>query len=98
MRTLCGKPPIAFYAKVLVLESAEDAEIRGKFGWMLGVSADEDEAVIHSYQVHFDEIETGFIVRPEDLEATCEVAPRERFFSGKSIRVRVDEQGRGHLV
>ena len=96
LRTQCGKPPIAFYEKVLVLDTAEDLEIRGKYGWMLGVSADDE--LIYDYQIHFDEFDMGYGVKPEDLEGTGEIAPREQFYSGESIRVRVDEYGRGHIV
>lgn len=100
MRTACGKPPVAFYEKVLVLDSAEDPEIRGRYGWVLGVSADDEAGLILDYQVHFDEFETGYGVRPEDMEGTGEIAPRSKFYDDgvPPIRVRVDEQGRGHIV
>ena len=98
MRTRCGKRPVAFYEKVRVLDSAEDVEIRGKYGWVLGVSADDEAQLILDYQVHFDEVETGYGIPPDDLEGTGEIAPREKFYSGESIRVRVDDKGRGWLA
>lgn len=96
LRTLCGKRPVAFYEKVLILDTTQESEIRGKHGWVLGVSA--DDALIHEYQVHFDAFEIGYGVRPEDLEGTGEIAPRERFYAGEATRVRVDAQGRGHVA
>ncbi|WP_114954440.1 hypothetical protein [Sphingosinicella terrae] len=94
--TADGGPFVAFYEKVRIRDSAPHKELRGGFGWMLGVEA--DHGVIEGYQIHFDDLPTGYFFEPIHLEATGEVAPRERFYAGEPIRVRVDQDGRGHIV
>jgi hypothetical protein len=99
-KTACGNRPIAFYEKVRVLPSVPHAEIRGLTGWVLGVSADDDLKLIQGYAVSFDELDEGWSVDPEHLEATGEIAPRSKFYDDDvpTLRVRVDEDGRGFIV
>ena len=85
MRTADGGPIVGFYEKVLILDSAEAPEIRGKYGWILGVS--EEDGIVSGYHVTFDEFDHGYGVRPADVLGTGERAPREKFYSGESIRV-----------
>jgi len=96
LRTVDGGPVLRFYEKAKVLASDPSPEIRGEFGWILGVSA--DEATIYGYSVHFDDRREGYFVAPKDLAGTGEIASRERFYSGESIRVAVDKHGRGRIA
>jgi hypothetical protein len=85
-----------FYEKVLVLDTADEPELRGRFGYVIGTS--EEDGIVHQYAVVFDGDEHMVLMTPEQIAGTGQIEARERFFSDATIRVRVDEQGRGHIV
>ena len=91
------KPRFQFYEIVRVASSdPELTEIHGERGAILGVSENDNGTFGYAVFIYRDEI--CWDLAEGELEATGEFSRREEFYDGTSIRVRVDEQGRGWIV
>ena len=89
---------LQFYEKVEVVACPKFPDRIGKFGHILGASyEDETPDDILAYFVFFDDIGQGLSLGPALLRGTGEIASPSDFYSGESIRVRV-EKDRGFLV
>lgn len=85
---------LQYFEKVQILSSDENPELVGHFGYILGISEEND--IVFSYAIYFDEFSDIIAFNTEDVQGTGEIASRENFYSGHSIKVRVDEEGRGY--
>ena len=92
------RPKFQFYEIVRVVSNdPELTEIHGERGAILGMS--QDDSGEYAYGVFIDRDETCWCIPESELQATGEIAERSAFYDDNtSIRVRVDEQGRGHIV
>ncbi len=94
-----ANPKFQFYEIVRVASSdLELTEIQGEIGAVLGMSEHENKDGKFNYGVHIYRDEICWDIPEDDLEATGVFSCREEFYDDTSIRVRVDEQGRGWLV
>lgn len=93
-----SKPKFQFYEVVRIKSnSAELAEIHGEKGSILGIS--EHGEPEYEYGVFIDRDEVVWSVSEQDLEATGVFLHRADFYNDNvSIRVQVDEQGRGNIA
>lgn len=91
-------PRFTFYAEVRVAAPRpENAEFAGAIGVVFGLGTEPGEPV--SVGVFFSSIERVVCFAEEELVATGRQFRREDFYDdSKSVRVRVDEQGRGRVV
>jgi hypothetical protein len=86
-----------FYEKVRVMSSAPSrAQINGELCAVLGQSYGADNK--WHYTVHVYRLGLTWTVPEDELVATGEYDCRDTFYSGDSIRVRVDEHGHGSVV
>ena len=91
------KPRFQFYEIVRVASSdPELTEIHVERGAILGVSENDNGTFGYAVFIYRDEI--CWDLAEGELEATGVFSRREEFYDGTSIRVRVDEQGRGWIV
>ncbi len=91
-------PRFDFYQEVLVCTNeAERLRLNGKVGVVLGRSNSEDGKIWYYVLSFKDEPETWYFGEGE-LEPTGKWFSREDFYDGSSVRVRVDEKGRGSIV
>jgi len=92
------KPRFAFYEKVRVQTSdPSKAHLNGELGAIVGMTETEDKTSWY-YAVDVYSQRHGWCFYEHELEPTGEYARREDFFDGTSVRVRVDERGRGTIV
>jgi hypothetical protein len=90
-------PRFEFYEKVRVdSQAAEKAKASGAIGAVLGRVRTEDG--IWYYTVYIYSTETSWCFFEHELSPTGEHASRADFCDGSSVRVRVDEEGRGSIV
>lgn len=87
-----------FYEEVRVASPRpENAEFAGAIGVVVGLGTEPGEPV--SVGVFLASIERVVCFAEEELVATGRQFRREDFYDdSKSVRVRVDEQGRGWVV
>lgn len=91
-------PKFAFYEKVLIQTIDKNkAEVNGKLAAILGRVETEDGSSWY-YSVHVYGHEHSWCMFENELQETGEHACREDFYGGESIRVSVDEHGRGEIV
>lgn len=92
------KPKFQFYEVVRVIsDDPELAEIHGETGAILGLSEHGDPE--YEYGVFINRDEIVWSVAEHDLESTGVFLKRADFYDDSvSIRVQVDEQGRGTLA
>ena len=86
-----------FYEKVLV--SSEDknlAEINGELGAIIGRVQNDDGVWIYGVQIYRDG--EGWDIYEKDLESTGEFASEESFYSGDSIKVKVNDSDEGEII
>ncbi len=93
-----SKPKFQFYEVVRVISNnPELAEIQGETGAILGLSEHGDPE--YEYGVFIDRDGLLWSVAEHDLESTGIIKQRADFYDDKvSIRVQVDEQGRGTVA
>jgi hypothetical protein len=90
-------PRYAFYEKVRVTSQASDkARVNGQMGAVLGRAQTENGTWY--YTVHIYSTVTSWCFFEHELSPTGEQASREEFYDGSSVRVKVDEEGRGSIV
>src|SRR6266581_9172733 len=90
-------PRYAFYEKVLILSQAQEkSEVNGQIGAVLGRV--ETENGDWYYTVYIYSTETAWCFFEHELLPIGEQASREDFYEGLSVRVKVDEKGRGTIV
>ncbi len=90
-------PKFQFFEIVRVTGDAPDlAEVRGEYGAIVGRADHEDGT--YSYGVFIYREERCWQIEENALEATGQHTDRAALYDGTSIRVRVDKDGRGHLV
>ncbi len=91
------KPKFKFYEKVKIISTAPKAKkVYGELAAVLGHALDERNNWSYSVYIYRDGICWGF--GEEELEPIGEFDKRESFFTGETIKVRVDEQGKGYTV
>jgi len=87
----------AFFEVVrIVTDEPEFLEIVGQEGTVLGMVEDEDGHWIYAVSINDGEAWTGLY--EAHLETTGKHRKREEIYSGESVRVVVDEKGRGKIV
>lgn len=86
-------PRFEFYEKVRVV--CADNSLNREVGAVLGRSQDEKGG--WHYAVAFCSEDKCVMFAEEDLAATGEFTERQEFYDGSSLRVFVDEHGRGRL-
>jgi hypothetical protein len=90
-------PRFRFYEKVRVdSQASEKAKVNGQIGAVLGRVETENGAWY--YTVYIYATETSWCFFEHELSPTGESASREDFYDGSSVRVEVDEKGRGSIV
>jgi hypothetical protein len=90
-------PQYEFYEKVRVASQACDkAKVNAQTGAVLGRVQTEDGTWY--YTVYIYSTKTSWCFFEHELSPTGEKASREDFYDGSSVRVTVDEQGRGSIV
>ena len=92
-----SKPKFEFFEKVKIIATdPKKQEIAGRIGAILGKS--ENEAGQWSYAVHIYGDDISWHLNEDELETTGEFDVEETFYDGTTIRVSVDQQGRGTIV
>jgi len=90
-------PKYGFYEKVRVdSQASEKASVNGQIGAVLGRVQTENG--IWYYTIYIYVTETSWCFFEHELSPTGEQASREDFYDGSSVRVRVDDEGRGNIV
>lgn len=91
------RSPFVFYEKVLIQsKDRRKASINGRLGAIMGMVQEDSGA--WGYSVHIYGQDESWAVAEHELKATGEFDRHETFYSGASIQVRVDKQGRGHIA
>jgi hypothetical protein len=88
-------PRFDFYEVVQVI--SEEAKLNGQAGTILG-RTQTDDGKSWSYSVCLDSTRTCSTFSEDGLMATGLKKKKEDFYNGPSIRVIVDEQGRGRTA
>jgi hypothetical protein len=92
-----GSPKFAFFEKVLVnSQNQEKEEVHGQIGAVLGRVQTENGAWYYTVYIYSKDV--SWCLFEHELLPTGEQARREDFYDGCSLRVRVDEHGRGKIV
>lgn len=86
-------PRFGFYEKVNVACPANPVD--GELGAVLGRSQGNDGQ--WNYAIHIYSHGVSFSLSEKHLVSTGEFAERQEFYDGSSMKVRVDERGRGHI-
>jgi hypothetical protein len=90
-------PRYGFYEKVRVnSQASEKAKVNGEIGAVLGRVQTENGTWY--YTIYLYSTETSSCFFEHELSPTGEHASRDDFYDGSSVRVRVDEEGRGSIV
>ena len=90
-------PKFDFYQEVLVISAAPEKSGQiGGIGVILGRTETEDQRSWY-YAVQFGDDDSWCFFERE-LEATGRTFSKEDFFDGSTVRVRVDDCGRGEIV
>ena len=91
-------PKFDFYEKVRVQSSdPEKAHLNGEIGTILGRTETDDQKSF-LYAVSIDSYRRTWALFEHELESTGQRAKREDYYDGSSVRIRVDERGRGTVV
>lgn len=88
--------PIQILEKVLIANSKRLQEYVGQVGVVLGIG--EDEGSGYSYAVSI--ADTGEVVSfwGSELQGTGELVSRDSLFTGESVTIKVDSEGKGDLA
>lgn len=90
-------PKFQFFEIVRVIGKAPDlAEVRGEYGAIVGRADHEDGT--YSYGVFIYREERCWQIAEDALKPTGQHTDREALYDGTSVRVRVDEDGKGYIV
>jgi hypothetical protein len=90
-------PKYNFYEKVWVVSCAPGTRtVEGELAAVLGRVPDERGNWF--YGIHVYSTGEGWDVAEYELQSTGEFDRRETFYADTSLRVRVDEQGRGSVA
>jgi hypothetical protein len=90
-------PKYEFYEKVRIVSRAPHTRtIDGELAAVVGRA--QDERGVWFYGIHVYSTGEGWDVAENELQSTGEFDRRETFYADASVRVRVDEQGRGSVV
>jgi hypothetical protein len=93
-----SQPKFTFYEKVRVCTSdPKKFHLNGEIGVILGMAETEDENSWY-YVLAIRSEKYCRCFYEHELEPTGEYAKREDFYDGTSIRVQVDERGRGSIM
>jgi len=79
---------IDLYEEVRIMDSAENTELQGKIGVVLGIS--EEDGIVQSYAVDFDDLPYVYSVSANCVIPTGRKFKREDFYDGTSISVSQD--------
>jgi len=79
---------IDIYEEVRIMDNAENAELRGKTGVVMGIS--EDEGIVQSYAVDFDDLPYVYSVSVNEVMPTGRKFKQEDFYDGASLSVSKD--------
>lgn len=91
------RPKFAFFEKVRVVTPASNAqEVYGELGYIAARAQNDDGTWGYGVYIYRDERLWSF--GEDELESTGEFDPPDPSSLRASIRVRVDDQGRGILV
>lgn len=92
------KPKFDFYEIVLVQSTdPKKSHLNGEIGTVLGLP-EVDEQPPNLYAVTIDSLGRVWSLFENELESTGQWAKREDFYDGSSVRVCVDERGRGNVA
>lgn len=93
------KPKFDFYEKVRICTSdPAKSHLKGEIGAVLGRTETEDHPAPFLYGVCIDSLGRVWSFFENELAPTNQWAKREDYYDGSSVRVRVDERGRGEVV
>jgi Immunity protein 31 len=93
-----SNPRYEFYEVVQVISQDESkAKLNGQTGAVLG-RAQADDGKSWSYAVAIDSTEIVWSFDEDELLPTGLVRKREDYYDGSSVRVIVDEEGRGQIA
>lgn len=91
-------PKFGYYEKVRVRSSdTGKSHLNGEIGAVLGLTTTSDQRSF-LYAVSLDSSGRTWALFEDELESTGQWAEREDYFDGSTVRVRVDERGRGSLA
>jgi hypothetical protein len=91
------KPKFDFYEKVRITSSLPSKqEVAGEVGAVLGKAQNDNSDWSYAVWVYRDSI--CWSMHEHEMESTGEFDKEETFYSGKSVRVRVDKHGRGTII
>jgi Immunity protein 31 len=91
-------PCFDYYEEVRIKSlDPEKAHLNGRVGVVLGRTETEDKSSWY-YAINLHSEEQGWCFFETELEPTGNKFRREDFYDGTSIRVQVDERGKGRIV
>jgi len=92
-------PKFDFYEKVKVQTSDPlKSHLNGEIGTVLGCTETEEHQIPFLYGVLIDSLGRVWSLFENELEPTGQWGKPEDYKTGYSLRVRVDERGRGTIV
>ena len=92
-------PKFGFYEMVKVqTPDPKKSHLNGEIGAVLGRTDTEDHPDPYLYGVSIDSLGRVWAFFESELEPTGQWARREDYYDGSSVRVQVDERGRGTVV
>jgi hypothetical protein len=95
---MSGPPKFDFYEEVRILSGdPKVARLVGQVGVVLGRTETEDRQT-WCYAVQLTNERAGYCFFESELETTGNHFLREDFYDGTSVRVLVDNRGRGTIV
>jgi len=77
-----------FYTEVEISQHADNAELRGKIGVIMGIS--EEDGIIYGYSVSFKDLPYCHAVGVDEVSPTGRTFKREDFYDGSRIAVSAD--------
>ena len=87
-----------FFERVRIRTSdPAKTHLNGELGTVLGIAETEPGAEGY-YAVSLDARRQNWCFRESELRSTGEFANPEEYYDGSTVRVRVDERGRGTVV
>ncbi len=88
---------IGFFEKVLIQNCRSFPALNGQSAVMLGIS--EENGFVYGYSISVDGEDELYFVKTDEVIGTGEFVDRSVFYDDADrIRVRVDEDGLGHIV
>ena len=91
------EPKFDFFEKVTISTANSAAQtVNGKLGAVLGRAQCDDGRWQYAVSVYDDD--AVWSLEEAELTSTGEFAERSDFYDGSSVRIQVDEHGRGRIV